>query len=70
MTRVCCWCGKTLGEKCGTCGAEARPVPERTGFFQCVPCRLVWRVGERETGGMCEDCQEAERQKLAAGAHA
>lgn len=69
MTRVCCWCGKTIGEKCGQCGAEARPVPERSGFFACARCSRVWRAGDQETGGMCEACAEEQKQQRAAVVH-
>lgn len=57
MTRICSWCKKSMGEKCGNCGSlDVLPLgPE--GPFKCLKCSHRWEKGsEGTTHGICIDC--------------
>lgn len=59
MTRICSYCTKEIGEKCGKCGYE--PVTIIDGIGTCYVCEHFWIKGtDGETHGICVPmCSEA-----------
>ncbi len=63
MRRICAYCQKSLGEKCGHCGSlEVVKLPGGwlCGWrLYCRVCRLTWKAGDdRPTHTVCESCLE------------
>lgn len=71
MTRVCQFCKRPYGEKCGKCGSEAvhqaANVPSvGITLWECMDCPHSWISGEEPpTHGICPTCA----QKLELDAH-
>ena len=71
MIRFCAWCNRIIGEKCSRCGVEATPLsadsngPAAASMeFVCPSCGHRFSQGDGgETGGMCEQCFDAELRK-------
>lgn len=61
MTRICCWCGAVLGEKCAECGGPVARVGETLAgeaFYRCGPCNTQNPAGDGGvTHGICEPCK-------------
>lgn len=61
MTRICCWCGAVLGEKCSQCGvlltSEVETLREMGTTLHCS-CGHSFKVGEGGvTHGICGPCK-------------
>ncbi len=74
MTRICQFCKRNYGEKCGNCGSEdvhrLVTVPAADiELWGCMACGNSWVLGEdRPTHGICDACaNEIKFQSALAG---
>jgi hypothetical protein len=57
MTRICMYCKKVIGEKCGKCGSLDVAWNCEWEFWQCLVCGFRWLPGsEPATHGICKEC--------------
>jgi hypothetical protein len=69
MQRVCSYCRKVFGEKCGKCGSENVELQNGRGGARwlCLICKAAWRPGSQpQTHGVCPDCETAITSRRAA----
>ena len=65
MKRICSYCGKSIGEKCGRCGKNnpLRTLAGSPGRFKCPRCGHCWDEGtDKATHTICDECLLLQQQ--------